>query len=99
MKWHLGLHLTTLKETAAHWELEELLQYMRTIKANPKGKWLIVLVYRKGTHRSVAISELLELLFEKYIYNNTTAVENRVQKESQPRRRHPVGPRIQASLM
>ena len=79
MKWHIGLHPATLKQTADHPELEELLKNMSAIKANPTSKWLIILVCRKGTHRSVAVSELLELIFDKYIYNQTMAVTDRIE--------------------
>ena len=43
---------------------------------------MILLVCVKGTHRSVAVSELLELIFEKYIYRNVTAVVDRIQKRA-----------------
>ena len=38
----------------------------------------VLLCCRKGTHRSVAVSELVELLFDKYIYNDVDAIEARV---------------------
>ena len=37
---------------------------------------------RKGASCSVAISELLELLFEKYLYNKGTALEDRMLSRS-----------------
>ena len=73
---HIGLHPATLLQTAKHEELELLLQDLKTVRADPKRKWLIIFVCRKGTHRSVAVSELVELLFDKYIYDDVDAIEN-----------------------
>jgi rubrerythrin len=75
---HIGLHPRTLLQTASHDELEDLLRDLKAVRQNPEQKWLIILVCRKGTHRSVAVSELIELLCDKYIYDDQEAVENHI---------------------
>jgi hypothetical protein len=75
---HIGLHPSTLLQTARHDELEELLRDLAAVRAHPEKKWLIIFVCRKGTHRSVAASELADVLINRYIYREVDAIEDRI---------------------